>query len=188
MTIDGAVRGTGVARSNPRPVSRNVAEKKPIAMSYCGSTHAVMMATPDDLEDFGVGFGTTERIFERAEQIPFVITIDGPQRRIRALPSCSEARDSSSSRMLFYVTIGYRIFRGKVGSTKAQGSTQKDIGPQAERLRFGVTSCFEGSHPFGMMTGRLSGHLAMVASSTLRCWATSFGGVCVSQSDSENSS
>jgi hypothetical protein len=27
----------------------------------------------------------------------------------------------------------------------------------------------------------------MVASSTFRCWATSFGGVCVSQSDRENS-
>jgi hypothetical protein len=89
--------------------------------------------------------------------------------------------------MLFYV-IGYRIFPGKVGIKKAQGSTQKDIGSRAERLRADFMSRFDCSHPFGMMTGRLSGHLAMVASSTLRCCATSFGGVCVSQSDSEYSS
>jgi FdhD protein len=46
-----------------------VAEEKAIALSYCGSTHAVMMATPADLEDFGIGFSITEGIIERAEDI-----------------------------------------------------------------------------------------------------------------------
>jgi FdhD protein len=53
----------------PVPSTRVVAEEKAVALTYCGSTYAVMMATPDDLEDFGMGFSITEGIVERPEEI-----------------------------------------------------------------------------------------------------------------------
>lgn len=46
-----------------------VAEEVPVALEFNGVSHAVMMATPADLEDFAYGFAVTECIVDDASQI-----------------------------------------------------------------------------------------------------------------------
>jgi len=66
------VRRNGITRAG----SRLVPEEVPIAFSYGGSTQAVMMGTPDDLEDFAVGFSLTEGIIASVAEIEEITVVD----------------------------------------------------------------------------------------------------------------
>jgi FdhD protein len=51
------------------PGTAIVAEEVPIGLMYGGIAHAVMMASPADLEDFAVGFSVTEGIIKAASEV-----------------------------------------------------------------------------------------------------------------------
>ena len=46
-----------------------LADEVPVALVFNGISHAVMLATPLDLEDFALGFGLTEGLLERADEL-----------------------------------------------------------------------------------------------------------------------
>lgn len=79
-----------VGTAGVEDTSRLIPEETPVALVYDGATHAVMMATPADLEDFAVGFSVTEGIVaSRAEirELEIVAHDNGLEARMWLVPS-----------------------------------------------------------------------------------------------------
>ncbi|WP_339038563.1 formate dehydrogenase accessory sulfurtransferase FdhD [Bradyrhizobium symbiodeficiens] len=65
QTIDRETWRDGVASEGVRLIP----EETPLALTYNGGTYAVMMGTPQNLEDFAVGFSLSEGIVKSADDI-----------------------------------------------------------------------------------------------------------------------
>jgi FdhD protein len=62
-----------------RALTAALAEEVAVALVHDGTTTAVMMATPADLEDFSLGFALSERIIASPSQVESLERIDGAE-------------------------------------------------------------------------------------------------------------
>lgn len=71
MNIDGSILRPvrRLTAAGSEVTDETVAQEVAVALVYNGTSHAVMMATPCDLEDFARGFSLTERIVEMPSEI-----------------------------------------------------------------------------------------------------------------------
>ena len=65
----------------PRMVDDLVADEVPVALQFNGISHAVMLATPLDLEDFAYGFSLGEGIIDRPGDLHDCLLYTSPSPR-----------------------------------------------------------------------------------------------------------
>lgn len=82
---------------------RIIPEEAPVALTYDGSTYAVMMATPSDLADFALGFSLSEGVVDHASEIESldILEIDGGIEARMWLKPAASARILGRRRSIF---------------------------------------------------------------------------------------
>jgi FdhD protein len=84
-----------------------LAEETPVALVYNGISHAVMMASPADLEDFALGFSVSEGIADGKEDIGLIEPV--------AVDDGIEVRIELSSRAFWRLKERRRTLAGRTG-------------------------------------------------------------------------
>ena len=86
----------------PAPGERMVPEETAVAFSYNRVSHAIMMATPGDLEDFAIGFSITEGVVAHPaeiEELEVVPAANGVELRMWIAPAAMRAVEARRRQM-----------------------------------------------------------------------------------------
>jgi FdhD protein len=108
LPVSGA-SGLALSGSERRDITRALPEETPVAVTVNGSTQAVMMATPTDIEDFAVGFALTEGFVDAAGEIERVEALEherGIEARLWIAEERAEALGARRRAMLGPVGCG----------------------------------------------------------------------------------
>lgn len=83
-------------------IERALADEAPVGLLYDGRPHAVLMATPAEIEDLAVGFTLTERIatFGKIESVALEILDEGLQVDVRLTAEGRRSRSKARARTL----------------------------------------------------------------------------------------
>jgi FdhD protein len=86
----------------PESRSESVAEETPVALVYNGLPHVVMMATPQDLEDFAFGFSLTEELIRGPgdlQRVEVVRYSQGIELQVTVSAECEETIAARTRRL-----------------------------------------------------------------------------------------
>lgn len=108
MTASRSISARALGPEGARDIARSLPEEVPVAVTCNGSTQAVMMCTPADLEDFATGFAFTEG-YARPDQIETleIIAVDkGIEARLWLQGAAAEALGARRRAMMGPVGCG----------------------------------------------------------------------------------
>lgn len=157
------------------PCSERVAAETAVALIYNGTPHAVMMASPADLQAFGIGFTVTERIVASREEIRGV--------RSRALAEGVELHIEIDAARHRELARRQRVLTGRVGcgvcgqQTLAQAVYEPAPVPRTMRIDADAVRLALAELPAWQAINRETGALHAAA------WAKPDGGILVVRED-----
>jgi len=88
--------------AGPEHRTESIAEETPVAIVYNGIPHVVMMATPQDLEDFALGFSLTEELIRTPADLSRVEAVrysQGIELQVTVSARCEETIASRNRRL-----------------------------------------------------------------------------------------
>ncbi len=89
-----SVNSVAVSKGTAHTTTRAVPEEWPVALTYNGTTQAVMMASPQNLEDFAIGFSLSEQLIAGLDDVKSLEVVDlddGTECRIWLQDAAAEA-------------------------------------------------------------------------------------------------
>lgn len=155
-------------------VTDHLAEEVPVALILNGISHAVMMASPDDLDDFALGFGLTEGLLKSPAELYGVEVIEAA--------NGLEVQMDVSSECAWRLRERRRNLAGRTGcglcGTDSLSQVRQPL-PEVWPVHIDIESCFRAER--GLREGQ---RLQQLTGSThAAAWCSLDGGVQLLRED-----